>query len=142
MATIDQELTAVQRRLTTNERIVAQYRAEMDYLHEIWLDQEALLGRLEAENLEAQLEQLITEAKAYEDELAEVRSKLASCESNIASSRDQISNLSAKVDEATAKLAKQAQQEKENEAEDQAKLYAALQASLLEKTKEIESQVS
>lgn len=144
MVTIDQELNAVQRRLSANERVVAQYRAEMDYLHEIWLDQEALLGRLEAENLEEELERLITEAKAYEDELAEVRSRLSTCEADIARSREQISSLMVQVDEAAKAKDKERKKEEdksENEQQQQAKLYSSLQKSILEKTKEIESQV-
>ncbi|XP_017487166.1 PREDICTED: probable serine/threonine-protein kinase mps1 [Rhagoletis zephyria] len=143
MVTIDQELNAVQRRLSANERVVAQYRAEMDYLHEIWLDQEALLGRLEAENLEEELERLITEAKAYEDELAEVRSRLSTCEADIARSREQISSLMVQVDEAAKAKDKERKKEEdksENEQQQQAKLYSSLQKSILEKTKEIESQ--
>ncbi|KPM08165.1 hypothetical protein QR98_0066790 [Sarcoptes scabiei] len=55
MANIEKEIDSVQRRLSENEFVVNQYRDEINLLREKWLEQEAIIEKLETENLDEQI---------------------------------------------------------------------------------------
>lgn len=93
MANIEKEIDSVQRRLSENEFVVNQYRDEINLLREKWLEQEAIIEKLETENLDEQLEKLIDDGKHYENEIKAIKQNLSDCEDKIIKRRHEITNL-------------------------------------------------
>jgi septal ring factor EnvC (AmiA/AmiB activator) len=130
----------MERKLLENEIIIKRYKEEMTSIHQLWLEQETMINKLDQPKLEEELDILVSEAKKYEEDVTDMKKKLSNCEGDIAECRQKIAKLMDKLEdrEKNAKIEEIERLEKE---ENDRLLAEQLKTAIREKNREYEAQV-
>lgn len=138
IANVENEITMVEHKMSENNLAAKRFKEEMDYLQQLWQQQEMLIQTLEAENVEGELHQLVEEENRSEAELQEVKHKLAHCEQQLEHCKQQICDLMDKINEEAGKPLSS----DHLEVDDEKAMIDKLQMAIGEKNKELELQVN
>jgi len=137
MSSLEQQITTIEKKLSENESTIKIYKDEMEMVHKLWLDQEMMIDKLDQQKLDEELDELVAEAKNYEEEVLIMKKKLSNCEGDIADCRQKIAKLMNKLEE-SHKCAKLNDLEKE---ENDRLITDQIKIAIRDKNKELELQV-
>ena len=138
MSSLEQQISSIEKRLVDNELLITRYKDEMEACHQLWLDQEVIIDQLgEQSQLDQELDQLVSVASAYEEEMATFKKKLSQCETDIGECRQKITKLMDQLEE-SERLARDKALDKE---EKEREMVEQLRTALKDKNTDLESQV-
>lgn len=138
MSSLEQQISSIEKRLVDNEVLIKRYKDEMETCHQLWLDQEVLIDQLgEQSQLDEELDQLVSAANSYEEEMATLKKKLSQCETDIGECRQKITKLMDQLEESERQTRDKALEKEEKERE----MVEQLRTALRDKNADLDTQV-